>query len=69
MTLDSTQPLTEMSTSGKGGRCVGLITLLPSCAHCLEKREPQKLEPSWSVQACTGIALRLLRQMLFASGL
>jgi hypothetical protein len=39
--LGSTQPLTEMSTRnlpwrGKGGRCVGLTTLPPSCADCLE---------------------------------
>jgi hypothetical protein len=42
----STQPLTEMSTrniswGGKGGRCVGLTTLLPSCADCLEIGQPQ----------------------------
>jgi hypothetical protein len=42
MALGSTQPLTEMSTRGnllawgKGGRYVGLITLPPSCADCLE---------------------------------
>ena len=44
--LGSTQPLTEMSTGniswgGKGGRCVGLTTLPPSCADCLEIWEPQ----------------------------
>jgi hypothetical protein len=33
MTLGSTQPLTEMSS---GGRCVGLTTLPPSHADCLE---------------------------------
>jgi hypothetical protein len=26
---------------GKGGRCVGLTTLPPSCADCLENWEPQ----------------------------
>jgi len=26
---------------GKGGRCVGLTTLPPSCADCLEIWEPQ----------------------------
>ena len=36
--LRLTQPLTEMS---KGGRCVGLTTLPPSCADCLEIWEPQ----------------------------
>jgi len=34
--LGSTQPLTELSTRGKRGRCVGLTTLPPSCAECLE---------------------------------
>jgi hypothetical protein len=45
MALASTQPLTEMSTGsiywGKGGRCVGLTTLPPSCADCLKMWEPQ----------------------------
>jgi hypothetical protein len=43
MALGLAQPLTEMSTrniywggGGKDGRCVGLTTLLPSCANCLE---------------------------------
>jgi hypothetical protein len=45
MAMGSTQLLTEMSTRnvswGKGGRCVGLTTLPPSCANCLEIWEPQ----------------------------
>ena len=45
MALGLTQPLTEMSTRniswGKGGGCVGLTTLPPSCADCLEIWEPQ----------------------------
>ena len=44
MVLGLTQPLTEMSTRniswGKGGRCLGLTTLPPSCADCLEIWEP-----------------------------
>jgi hypothetical protein len=50
----STQPLTEMSTiviswgGGKGGRCVGLTTLSPSCAECLEIWEPQPPGTLWS---------------------
>ena len=41
MALGSTRPLTEMSTrniycGGKGGRCVGLTNLPPSCADCIE---------------------------------
>jgi len=47
MALGSTQPLTEISTrdiswGGKGGRCVGLTTLPPPCADCLEIWEPQR---------------------------
>jgi len=42
--LELTQLLTEMSTRniswGKGGRCVQLTTLPPSCADCLEIWEP-----------------------------
>jgi hypothetical protein len=39
--LGTIQPLTEMSTSnfflgGEGGRYVGMITVLPSCADGLE---------------------------------
>jgi len=56
-----TQPLTEMNTRciswGKGGQCVGLTTLLPPCADCLEIWEPQPPGPSGPVQACNGIAL------------
>jgi hypothetical protein len=62
MALVSTQPLTEMSTrniswgggGGKGGRCVGLTTLTPSFADCLESSEPQT---SRALRACNGIAL------------
>jgi hypothetical protein len=44
--LGSTQPLTEMSTRNisrgvKAGLCIGLTTLPPSCADCLEIWEPQ----------------------------
>ena len=57
MFLGSPQPLTEMSTMGdKGGRCVGLTTLPPSCADCHEIWEP---EPPGSLRACTGIDLHL----------
>jgi len=64
MALRLTQPLTEMSTrniswGGKGGRCVGLTTLSPSSADCLEPGSPSFLEPSGLVQACNGIALPL----------
>jgi hypothetical protein len=39
--LGSTQPLTEMSTRGKGGWCIGLITLPPVFADCLKIWEPK----------------------------
>ena len=54
--LGLTQPLTEMSTRniswGKGSRCIGLTTLPPSCADCLEIWEPQPPETLW---ACPGL--------------
>ena len=64
MALGLTQPLTEMSIrniswGGKGSRCVGLTTLPPSCADCLEMWEPHLLESSGPVQASNGIALCL----------
>ena len=49
MALGSKKPLKEMSIRNiflrgdKGGRCVGLTTLLPSCADCLEIGEPQSV--------------------------
>jgi hypothetical protein len=60
MTLGSTQPLTEMSSrniswgggGGKGGRCVGLTTLPPSRADCLEIWEPQS---PGALRACPGL--------------
>ena len=58
MTLRSTQPLQEMSTrniswgGGKGGRCVGLTTLPPTFADCLEIWEPQ---PPVTLRACPGL--------------
>jgi hypothetical protein len=47
--LGSTRPLTrkyqESSLEGKGGRCVGVVTLPPSCADCLEI---QGVSTSWT---------------------
>jgi hypothetical protein len=37
---------------GEGGRCVGLITLPPSCADCLEIWEPR---PPGTLWACPGL--------------
>ena len=57
MALGLTQPLTEMSTRNtswgvKGGRCVGLTTLPPSCADCPEIWEPQT---SGTLRVCLGL--------------
>jgi len=40
-----------LSPRGKGGRCVGLTTLPPSCADCLEIWEPQF---PGTLRACPG---------------
>jgi len=57
MARESTKRQTEMSTRdiswwGKGGRCVGLTILPPSCADCLEILEPQA---HGILRACTGL--------------
>jgi len=60
MALGMTQSLTEMSTrniswgggGGKGGRCEGLTTLLPSCDDFLEIWDPQ---PPGTLKACPGL--------------
>jgi len=59
MALGSTQPLTEMNTGvflegdgGKFGRCVGLTTLPPSCADCVEIWKPQL---PGTLRACRGL--------------
>jgi hypothetical protein len=44
----------ECFLRGECGRCVGLTTLPPSCADCLEIVEPQR---PGTLTACTGIAL------------
>jgi hypothetical protein len=63
MALGSTQPLTEMSTRcifwGKGGRCVRLTTLQPSCAVVMKCGNLDFLEPSGPLRACNGTALPL----------
>jgi hypothetical protein len=68
MALGSTQPLTEMSTGvipgGKGGRCVRLTTLPPSCAVDIKSGNLNFLEPSGRFQVCNGTALPLLLLLL-----
>jgi hypothetical protein len=73
MALGSTQPLTEISTRciswGKGGLCVRLTTLPPSCAVVMKSGNLDFLEPSGSLQACNGTALRLPLQDPIVSAL
>jgi hypothetical protein len=61
VTQGLTQPLKEMSTGifsgGKGGRCVGLTTLPPSCFDVHKSGSFNLLEPSGPVKVCNGIAL------------
>ena len=42
----------EYFLGGKGGRCVGLTTLPPSCAYCLDFWEPQT---PGALRACPGL--------------
>jgi len=42
----------EYFLGGKGGQCVGLTTLPPSCADCLKIWEPQ---PPGTLRACPGL--------------
>jgi hypothetical protein len=53
MALGSTHPRVKMSTrnipGGKGGRCVRLTTLPPSCAECHEIWEPKPLGQTGTV--------------------
>ena len=66
MALGSTQSLTEMSTRsiswGKGGRCVRLTTLPPSCAVVTKSGNLNFLEPSGLLQACNGTVLPFISQ-------
>jgi hypothetical protein len=43
----------EYFLGDKGSQCIGLTTLPPSCADCLEIWEPQ---PPGTVRACPGLA-------------
>ena len=63
MALGSTQPLTEMITRsiywGKGGRCLRLTNLPPSCAFVMKCGKLNFLEPSGPLQVCNGTDLPL----------
>jgi hypothetical protein len=56
----------EYFLGGKGGWCVGLTTLPPSCADCLKIWEPQPPRTLRAVQTCNGIALPFTFTKLFA---
>jgi len=60
MALGSTQPLTQMNTRSifwdKGGRCVRLTTLPPSCAVVMKSGNLNFLETSGPLQTCIGNA-------------
>jgi len=67
MALGSTQPLTEMSTrsiswGGKGGRCVRLTTLPPSCAVVMKSGNLNFLELSGHLRPAMGL---LFLQVLY----
>jgi len=47
----------EYFLGGKGGRCVRLATLPPSCAVVMKSGNLNFLEPSGPLQACNGTAL------------
>src|SRR5215510_10622932 len=53
-------------SGGKGGRCLGLTTLSPSCADCLEIWEPQPSGTHGPLHACNGIASPLPLEVLTA---
>ena len=64
----------EYFLGGKGGRCVRLTTLPPSCAAVMKSENRNFLEPSGPLQACNGTALLFfltlyLRDFFFKSRL
>jgi hypothetical protein len=59
MALETTQPLTEMSTRlfpvGKGGWCVRLATLPPSCAVVMKSGNLTSWNPPGQSRPVTGL--------------
>ena len=55
----NTNEYQECFVGDKGGRCIGLKTLPPSCADC---HEVQESHPPGDLRACPGTALPLLRR-------
>jgi len=67
--VDSASNTTEYQEyllSGKGGQCVRLTTLPPSCAKCLEILGASTSCSPQSVLACNGIAFSLSQLTLTA---
>jgi len=67
MALGSTQHLTVFP-GGKGGRCVRLTTLQPSCAVVTKSGNLNFLEPSGPAQACNGTALTFTDKSVARTG-
>jgi hypothetical protein len=59
MALGSTQPPKGVFPGGKGGRCIRLTPLPPSCAFVMKSGNPNILEPSGPLQICNRTALPL----------
>jgi len=55
----------EHFLEGKGGRCVRLTTLPPSCADVTKSGNLNFLEPSGPVQACKGPAFTLSQSNVY----
>jgi len=53
-----------MFPGGKGGRCVGMTSLPPSCANCFEIWEPQ---PPGTLRACPGMQWDLFTLVLLSA--
>ena len=54
--LESQKLVPGAFPGGKGGRCVSLTNLPPSCAVVMKSRNLNFLEPSRPLQACNGTA-------------
>ena len=50
---------------GKGGRCLRLTTIPPSCAVVMKSGNLYFVEPTGPVQACNGTALPFTSQVYF----
>jgi hypothetical protein len=64
--VTSSQSHYGLFPGGKGGRCIRLTTLPPSCAVVMKSGSPNFLETSGPLQACNGIVLPFIWFYLFA---